>query len=279
MALPDTLELERAFMAAVDSNPEFRDAVRSRLLTRDLMDLPDFIRRYTENTDRRIAALDATVQRFVESTERRLGSLEAGQARLEEGQAEANRRLDKLEDGQAEANRRLDKLEDGQARLEEGQARLEEGQKVIRDDMGIIKGFHAREVFAKSGMFQVQRRMRLRIKEILSQKEISDILWDADTTGIPDEHLESFDNADAIVLVTDPEAGDAECYVAIEVSFTVHTGDVERADRHAEFLTRWTGIPARSAVAGVNLHEAARKMSKETGTVFLRVRSNTLRER
>ena len=108
MATFNAIELE--FMAALDSNPEFREAVRSRLLTRELLELPQTVRELAE-----------TVRLQSETTNRRLDALETGQIEtnrrldaLETGQIETNRRLEALEDGQLETNRRLEALEDGQ---------------------------------------------------------------------------------------------------------------------------------------------------------------------
>ncbi len=77
--------------------------------------------------------------------------------------------------------------------------------------------------------------------------------------------------------MTDSEG--AERYVAVEVSYTIHTDDVIRAHRNAQLLAGWTGLPAHSAVAGVNLHHAAWKLSLDTGTTYLRIRSKTQRAR
>lgn len=53
------------FMAELDSNPALLEAVRARLLTRELLDLPE-----------RFDSLESTLQRFIESTERRFDVME-----------------------------------------------------------------------------------------------------------------------------------------------------------------------------------------------------------
>ena len=178
-------------------------------------------------------------------------------------------------------DRRLEESAAGQARLEETLRQFMESTdrrfESLDNDVGEIRGFHAREVFARTASILLPMRMGFDLKYRLSEDDIASILRGADTAGIDQDDLVSFLEADAFLLVEDAEG--AERYVAVEVSYTVHTGDVSRAYRNAKLLERWTGIPADSAVAGVNLHNAAWKMSQETGTTFLRMRSNVLKAR
>ena len=59
----------------------------------------------------------------------------------------------------------------------------------------------------------------------------------------------SFHRADLVMRATDA-AGELH-YIAVEASFTVNGRDSRRALRNAEYLARFTGRPAVSAVAGV----------------------------
>ena len=45
--------------------------------------------------------------------------------------------------------------------------------------------------------------------------------------------------------------GSDTVYVAVEVSFTANKRDVDRAQRNAEFLKRFTGCRAKPAIASV----------------------------
>ena len=135
-SITDIVDLTRI----LNEQPEWRDAVRSILLGQELMDLPRRLAEYTQNTDRRLdaleagqARLEAALAEFMAATNRRLEALEAGQARLETALAEfmgaTNLRLGNIETALAEfkevTNRRLDTLEAGQVELKDGQARLE----------------------------------------------------------------------------------------------------------------------------------------------------------
>ena len=134
------------FTRILNEQPEWRDAVRSILLGQELMDLPRQLAEYTQNTDRRLdaleagqARLEAALAEFMVATNRRLEALEAGQVELKAGQARleaalaefmaaTNRRLEALEAGQAKLEAGQVRLEAGQAKLEAGQVRLEAGQ-------------------------------------------------------------------------------------------------------------------------------------------------------
>ena len=235
-----------AFMVALDENPALLEAVRVRILTRDLVRLPHTLERYIETTDRRLAALEAgqtrlekTLERYIETTDRRLAALEAGQTRLEKT----------LERYIETTDRRLNKIE---------------------DDVGELRGFHAEERFADAASVLLPIRMGFRLKATLDFTARAALIEGVDTSAISENDLESFAFADALLVATDPDG--VESYVAVEVSYTVHTNDVERAERNARFLTQWTGRPARAAVAGVDLHESAWQAIRNGDTEFIRLR-------
>ena len=56
-------------------------------------------------------------------------------------------------------------------------------------------------------------------------------------------------NADVIIEAT--QADDATCYIAVEASGTAGHRDADRALRNADFLTRFTGIPAYPCIVSV----------------------------
>ena len=61
--------------------------------------------------------------------------------------------------------------------------------------------------------------------------------------------LNSFRDCDLIIAAHNPSDGD--CYITVQVSFTVDHSDISRAIKHAEMVTRFTGKPAFPAVSGV----------------------------
>ena len=168
-----------------------------------------------------------------------------------------NQRLDSLETDVKE-------LKSDVKELKSDVKELKSGFKSLRDDMGILKGAHARNV-ALEDATTIARAMGLRRIRTLSRDELWDLTDAADTTDIAPNALRSFRRADLVMEATD-QAG-ASCYIAVEISFTANGRDTSRALRNAEFLTRFTGKPAHAAIAGVHRDDRIQS-SVESGAVF-----------
>ena len=186
----------------LDERPEWLEAMRARLLTRELLELPQ-----------RLAE-------FIEATNQRFDRVEG--------------RLDRVEG-------RLDKL---------------------TDHVGNLKGAHAKSV-AKEEADIIANSLGLRLTRILSGQEVGELAQGA--ADIPKNELLSFRRADIVMETTD--AADGLCYVAVEVSYTVNGRDTTRAVRNADMLTRFTGKPARAAVAGLQIDDRVRS-DVESGAIF-----------
>ncbi len=160
MATINTME---DIIRALDENPEWRQELRVRLLSPELIELPNTLAQLaSEVRDFRVA-----VDRFVESTSRRLDALEAGQARLESGQA-----------------------------------RLEDELKQVRADIGILRGSHAAER-ARRNAATLARMMGFRLNSIFTIDELWQLIDSVDTSEIHNNILFSFVNADLIMDVVD----------------------------------------------------------------------------
>ena len=211
----------------LDENPQWAEALRARLLTRQLMELPETFAKFVETTTQVLTALREDVD-----------ALKEGQVRLEEGQARLR------ED--------VDALKEGQAMLQEGQDRLESGMQRIRDDIGTLRGEHARTITLRE-IDLLAFDMGVTITKILTLGEIASLARSSDTTGIPPNGLSSFIRADIIAEAT--YSSDRPCYIAIEASFTINGRDTRRAIRNAEYMTRFTGEPAHAIVSGVHIDD------------------------
>ena len=104
----------------------------------------------------------------------------------------------------------------------------------------------------------------LTLVHTLDREEIRDLVRSSDTDGISKHELRSFRLADIVLRATD-NAG-AECYLAVEVSYTANGRDTSRAQRNARFLTRFTGRRAYAVVAGLRFDERIRR-SVESGAI------------
>ena len=223
-----TIHTIEDLIQVLDDHPEWMEALRSRLLPRELAELPQTFARFTEE----IRRFTEEMHQFVEVTKQRLD-------RLETHATETNQRLDRLETHATETNQRLDRLETGFDRM--------------RDDLGRLKGSHARQAAIEQASF-IARRMGLRRTKTLDSDDRL-ALTDAggDLSDIPTNELYSFHNADLLMEALDAD-GQA-CYIAVEISFTANGRDTRRAVRNVEFLRRFTGQAAYAAVAGLQMDD------------------------
>ena len=238
----------------IREQPEWADTLRSVLLSRELLELPQRFAEYAESTNRRLERLETVLTDFIESTNRRLEALEIGQATLQEGQAKLEESHVKLEAGQA-------KLEAGQAKLEASHVRLEAGQmeiradideirtdiSAIREDLRPIKGTHARSG-AERDTRRIARTMNCFQVHLLNSDDLYHLLAELDSDDISRSDRDSFENADIVIVGEHRQTGETH-YIAVEASFTAHEDDTRRAIRNADYLTRSTGQPAHAVVA------------------------------
>ena len=267
----------------LDSNPIWLEELRARILSRDLLELPERLARYAENTDRRLGSLEeeqaefrATFARYAENTDRRLAALEDGQAELRaaltelaRSQAEyaenTDRRLAALEEGQTEFRKAITRLTRSTERLESAVERLDGVVRRQNNDIGDLRGAFAYNAATRSLNMAIWNMTGGYLDATLTEQELLGLFIDSGASDLPSNEVTSFVNADIVARVVQPSGGDVS-YMAMEVSYTVQGNDVRRAVRNAEYLTRFTGLPAQPAVAGVRLNDWARK-GVESGVV------------
>ena len=213
-----TIHTIEDLMRILDDNPEWVDALRARLLTKELIELPEKFTQFVAEMNSFVAEMNsfvAEMNRFIEAT---------------------NRRFDALENRVAS----------------------------IQDDVGILKGAHARSAALRETPF-IANEMGFRWVKDLTTFDLWDMINNADTSGIPTNELRSFRRADLIIEATDQNG--TPCYIAVEISFTVNGRDTTRAVRNAGFLTRFAGKQAFSAVVGLRRDDRIQDLI-DSGEVF-----------
>ena len=235
-----TINTIEDLLRVLDERPEWNEALRSRMLSRELLNLPQAFAEFAERTERLLAVLETTLAEFVASTNQRLMSLEEGQARIEDDVAT-------LKEGQARIEDDVATLKERQARIENDVVTLKEGQARIENDVATLKAAHAR-----NGALRITRHIarvvNCRQVRLVEGGEILDWLDTPDSAGISPNELLSFENADIIIEATHRETGETH-YIAVEASYTAGRRDTDRAIRNAAFLTRFTGQPAHAVIA------------------------------
>ncbi len=126
--------------------------------------------------------------------------------------------------------------------------RLARSMDRIAHDIGQLRGWFAR-LNAADFAPVIAMDMGMDFVRSLSRAELVHMAHQAMRGGTPRDNLRSFYNADVIIEATQADA--TACYIAVEASYTADHRDADRALRNADFLTRFTGIPAYPAIVSV----------------------------
>ena len=223
----------------LDDHPEWADALRARLLTRELIELPEKFTEFVAEMNSFVAEINSFV------------------AEMNSFVAEMNRFVEAT-------NRRFDMLENRVTSIQEDVGTLKIRVKSIQDDLGPLKGSHARDAAIREASI-IAEDMGFQRTKTLTQDDLGTLLARADTSGIPTNELRSFRRADLIIEATDSNG--ATCYIAVEISFTVNGRDTTRARRNAAFLTKFTGDRSYPAVAGLRRDDRIHSLI-DSGEVF-----------
>ena len=246
MAIVNTME---DFIRVMDENPSWRDAVRDRVLTRDLLELPERFAEYARQNNARMDAFEMRVEREFQLVREEIAALRAHVAALETHVAALETHVAALEAQVVELKAQVAALREHVAALEAHVAALERRIGRYEQDMANFRARHASEV-VRSQSSPVARYLGCVWVRDLTANDIVLIEDKADTSGIAVNELISFRRADLIMETVRRDTG-ATCYVAVEISYTVNGRDTRRAIRNAEFLRRFTGEDALAAVSGV----------------------------
>ena len=223
----------------LDENPQWVEALRKRLLPQELIELPEKFAQFAAAANQRFDKLDAAFEGL---------RGDVGQLQGDVGQLQGN----------------VGQLQVDVSQLQTSMARVENTVQRLLDDVGVLKGAYARNA-AHNQPDLIAAELGFTYVHTLTPGEIYRLSRESDTTGIPANQLRSFWQADLIMAATDQNG--ADCYLAVEVSYTVDERDTTRAVRNAEFLTRFTGRRAYAGVAGLRRDQRIR-LSIESGEVF-----------
>ena len=240
MATAMTINTMQDLARVLDEHPEWVDALRVRLLTRELLDLPQKLADFVTAANKRFEAIETRLDRMEDD----LTELKGGQARMQ----------------------------DGQARMQDDLSLLKRGHARMQDDLSVLKGGHARNAAERQAGL-IAEDLGLEYVRTLTFDDIRNLVRSHDTTDIPVNDLRSFRLADLVVEAA--QEGDA-CYVAVEISFTANGRDTKRALRNAGFLTRFTGRRAYAVVASVQVDDRIRDILDDGGVSWHRLDRKTL---
>ena len=240
-------------MQALDENPQLGEVLAARILPRELLELPQQVaelaagmKQHAQANKEQFAALDQKVEAYQQANKEQFAALDQ---KVEAYQKANTRRFDALEqkvEEHQQANAERFAAQD--RRMDEHQQSNDRHFWRIEDTLKYLKASHARNSALRSAA-TLARRMGLRRIRNLTEDDLLDMTYDADTSGLSDNVLDSFHLADLVMETTDAD-GETH-YIAVEISFTADERDTGRAIRNAALLTRFTGKAARAAVAGI----------------------------
>ena len=121
----------------------------------------------------------------------------------------------------------------------------------MRDDIGILKGAHARDV-AERRVGLIARSLGLRDRRLLGGADLFDLARNAGA-AMHSSEIQSCVEADLVFEAEDDRGGIQ--YVAVEVSYTANGRDTSRAMRNAALVTRFTERPCRPVVASLRIDD------------------------
>ena len=232
---------ERArFLQALRDDPEFRNEVRSQLLGKELLELPE-----------RFAQFADYVNGFIEEQR-------AFNARTDAGIEELREAVEEQRAFNARTDAGIEELRGAVGELRGDVRELRELYRRADVNIGILKGNAARR------LLRLHHDTILEIFELdfVRTLERNDLTRMVRNSGVATEidfgQRRSFYAADLVLEGTDAD-GNTQ-YVAAEASFTADRRDTDRALRNAEFLTRFTGQPAHPMVASIANDHAVQEL-------------------
>ena len=258
----------------LDENPEWREALRDRLLTRELIELPEkfaaFVEKMTEfQSNMATFVLEMTAFKdemvtfrdemtaFKDEMVTFRDEMTAFKDEMVTFKDEMVAFRDEMVAFRDETNERLERVE---VRLDRIDGRLDR----IQDDVGTIRGIYARDSAIRDAI-QMADDMGLTWVRSLSQEELGRMSNTPQASDLTRDERRSFRRADLVFEALDSRG--TSCYVAVEVSFTVNGRDTSRATDHAQILTALTGSPAYPAVAGMRRDDRISDIL-ESGEIF-----------
>ena len=232
-------------------DPAWADAVRSVLLSEQLLNLPQ-----------EVAALTRAFREFAEATNRRLESLEAGQ--------------DELKQGQQRLEERQERLEQGQAQLQTTVNGLQTTVNGIRGELGNLSGSLYQRRAANFAARVARREFHLRQTSLVHHtdqvgdsalRQTLDAAAEDASRDFTEDDAALVEQADAVIVGRDPDG--TEVYLLVEASITVVKEDVDRIKDRAELLQRAVGATTHAIVIGETITGEARAQAKERNVTFV----------
>ena len=250
------------FLQALDDDPEFLQQVRQRLLSADLLELPERFAAFANHVNGFIAETQGFIAEQRQINER-FDLFIVEQREFNEEQRETNARFDLFMIEQREHNHAVDtRLDAMDARFDGIDTRLDRMDgRLNRMDGRMDNGFGANyEAKVANNLGSIAGRdLRLRRIRVLkalgfpTNEGLGDLIADAEDRGALTEAEANDLLATDLIAVGRSRENGHDVYVAAEVSITVGDEDIERAAERAGYLGKVSGQATEPAVVGESI--------------------------
>ena len=220
--------------------PEIREAVRREILTEELLNLP----RQVAEMATILRDVLATLQQHTEAIAEIRGDvsvLKTDVSGLKTDVSELKTDVSGLKTDMVEVKADV-------AELKTDMVEVKADVSGLRVDVAELKGSSAMGVAERRYGF-IAFELGLKARHLLDSADIAQFAAHEAASGFSPSDLDSFMNCDLMILAESPTEG--ECYIVVQVSYTVDHSDIDRAISHSQMVTRFTGLPAYPVVAGM----------------------------
>ena len=262
------------FLDFLDSNPEYLHDMRVRLLTPDLIALPEQFAQMVAT----LAELTERFTAFAEATGQRLTGIEQDLATLKEDVATIKEDVGTLKED-------VGTLKEDVGTLKEDVGTLKEDVATIKEDVGTLKSDVA--TLKTSTGTLVRSDLERRAREIILNIARDELgltkgrILVARGKDTAPAFLESIEGAEEDGLITEKQEGDVlfadiiirarrthnkeYVHAVFEVSRTIRNNDIERAAERAAAVTAATGQETIAAVIGERIQPPQQALAEQTG--------------
>ena len=241
----------------IREQPEWGEALRSALLSKEVLELPQRLAEFSEAANRRFDRLEGDV-----------AVLKDDVSVLKTDVAELKEDVSVLKTDMAEVKGDV-------AALKEGQARLEGEVSQLRGDVGNIKGTGYELKVAANIATHVRHPMSIRRARVLKAIGVSDnsafydTIDSAEDRGVITVRERTEAGQTDIVLRGQKDSDRSILFVAVEASVTAGDSDVTRAAERAEILSRATGENTLAAVVCAYVDDERVRLAEELDVTLI----------
>ena len=244
----------------LESNDEFRNAVRRWVLTEELLGLPAVVR----DLQGQVAARVGNVERQMLEMQKQIAELQRQVADLQGQMAEMQKQM-------VEMNARL-------GRVESDVAELKSDVKTIKDDLGTLKGWHLQARLHSGGAQIIGELFGMPNPKIIravggtgvSLPDFNETVFKAKRDGfLSDREYERLMNTDMIMSGRDIDG--ADIYVVVEASYALTSADIDKVLYSADLFKKvYPERDVRTALWYINVDDVRRKAAEAEGIALVK---------